>query len=347
MKALIMRLTQRISIESGGHTSIESLMFREFLLHKENFNEVYFCDKIIRNNADNYVDIFTVDLNNYDVIYIMNSPANFFGGIISEDTIEKFKKISKFNGKIYYVINDPKLFYVDTAIRALKKKQLTEIEYNNFNDKISNMKVIFTGTDYELFESMIKHRKNFYKLKFEKNISLFEFTFLNYNFNKNVIQFNKEKEFDLVYYGDNRGGYRDRKLKQYFDNNILKTKTIGLKKDYRDNYKLKKIKNNQLSNEMQDCYSSLILGDKEHNNNWITYRFFEGILAKVIIFIDIEYDTEQKYLESDLLKSLCYVSSPEQIRKNIQYILDNNLYDKIIELQLKELEKYNYLKINN
>lgn len=345
MKALIMRLTQRISIESGGHTSVESLMFREYLIKKEGFNEVYFCDKIIRNNADNYVDVFKTDLNNYDVVYLTNSPANFFGGIIGEDTIEKFRKIGKFNGKLFYVINDPKIYFVDTAIRALQKGQLTETEYADFNLRISRMKVIFTGTDYKLYESMIENKKNFYRLDFEKNIPLFEFTFINYNFNKNVLSFNKEKEFDLVYYGDNRGGYRDKKLKQYFNNELLKTKTIGLRNDYINNLKLSKIRNDQLSNEMQDCYASLIIGDKEHNNNWITYRFFEGILAKIIIFIDIEYDTYKKYLENPILKKLCYISGPDDIKTKLRWIKENNYYEKIIELQLRELDKYNYLKI--
>lgn len=345
MKALIMRLTQRISIESGGHTSIESLMFREYLLNKEGFNEVYFCDKIIRNNADNYVDVFKTDLNDYDVVYLTNSPANFFGGVIGEDTIEKFRKIGKFNGKLFYVINDPKIYYVDTSKRALENGQLTQEEYDNFNEKIKRMKIIFTGTNYGLYESMIKNKSNFYKLEFEKNIPLFEFTFINYNFNKNVLSFSREKEFDLVYYGDNRGGYRDKKLKQYFNNDILKTKTIGLKDDYLNNTKLKKIRNDQLSNEMQDCYASLIIGDKEHNNNWITYRFFEGILAKVIIFIDLDYDTEKKYLDDELLKQFCYVKSPDEIDDKLEFINKNNLYEKIIELQLKELNKYNYLKI--
>lgn len=344
MKALIIRLTQRISIESGGHTSVESLMFREYLLKKEGFNEVYFCDKIIRNNADNYVDIFTTNLNDYNVIYLMNSPANFFGGIIGKDTIEKLIKIGKFNGKLFYVINDPKIYYVDISKRALEKGQITKDEFNSFNEKIKEMKVIFTGTDYKLFESFIYNKSNFFKLEFEKNIPLFEFTFVNYNFNKNVISFNKNKEFDLCYYGDNRGGYRDKKIKQYFNNDILKTKTIGLKSDYINNLKLSKIRNDKLSNEMQDCYASLIIGDKEHNSNWITYRFFEGILSGVILFIDEDYDINKNYLKNPILQKICYVKSPEDIRKRIDYIKENNLYNKIIKLQKEELKRYDYLK---
>lgn len=339
-----MRLTQRISIESGGHTAVESLMFREYLLKRENFDEVYFCDKIIRNNADNYVDIFKTDLNNYDVVYLTNSPANFFGGVIGEDTIEKFRKIGKFNGKLLYVINDPKIYYVDTSKRALEKGQLTEEEYNNFNKKIKEMKVIFTGTDYNLFENLISNKSNFFKLEFEKNIPLFEFTFVNYNFNKNVLSFRSEKKFDLVYYGDNRGGYRDKKLKQYLNNEILKTKTIGLRDDYINNLKLSKIRNDQLSNEMQDCYASLVIGDKEHNNNWITYRFFEGILSGVILFIDEDYDINKNYLKNPILQKICYVKSAEDIKKRLEYINENNLYNQIIKLQKEELKRYDYLK---
>lgn len=345
MKALIMRLTQRISIESGGHTSVESLMFREYLLHREGFDEVYFCDKIVRNNADNYLDIFKTNLNDYDVVYLMNSPANFFGGVIKQDCLEKFKKISEYNGKLLYVLNDPKLYFVDVVKKAMEKKLVSEQLYNNFLERIKKMRVIFTGSNYELYKRYFINRSNFFDLEFEKNIPLFEFTFINYNFNKNVLSFNTEKNIDLVYYGDTRGGYRDKKLKQYFDNDILTTKTIGLKQDFKNNIKLDKVRNDLLSNEMQSCYGSLVIGDKEHNDNWITYRFFEGILAKIIIFIDIEYDPHKRYLDNPILKKLCYVSGPDDIKVKLQWIKENNYYEKVIELQTKELDKYNYLKI--
>lgn len=345
MKSLIIRLNQRITIEQGGHVAIESLYFRDYLMKVEKIDEVYFCDKIVRNNADNYLNVFTTDFNDYDSIYIMNSPANFFGGVIGDDTIEKFKKISNYKGNIFYVLNDPKIYFVNTAERAFKTNKINENDYNNFIEKISKMRVIFTGQDYELYESLIKDKSNFFKLEFEKNIPLFEYMFINYNFNK-IENTKKEKTFDLIYYGDNRGGYRDKLIKSYFDNDILNTKTVAFKNNFKNNSSIDKVRNEELSSEMQDCFGNLVIGDKEHNNNWITYRFFEGILANVINFIHIDYDKDKKYYKNELLKKLCYVRDSFDVEVSIDYIKKNNLYDEIVRLQHEELNKYNYLKNN-
>jgi hypothetical protein len=350
MKALIIRLNLKLSIEANSAGSIEAIYLREYLLKQKGYSEVYFCDKKVRDKNPNYIDLFDTDFNEYDSIFITNSALNFFGGVVKDEVIEKVKKVANFNGEIYYVLCDPKLFLKNTAEKIKDRNEvyngdrLSKEDADKFTEKISKSTLIFTGSDYSYFAKQIENKEKKYYVKLSKieHWPLFEFLFVNYKFNEENL--NNEKEFDLVYYGSDRGSYRNKIIEKYFNNDILKTNIVGFNKEFKNNTCFDFIHNDKLANHINKSLGSLIIGDKEHNSNWITYRFFEGILSGVILFIDEEYDINKNYLKNPILQKICYVKSAEDIKKRLDYIKDNNLYNQIIKLQKEELKRYNYLK---
>ena len=125
-----------------------------------------------------------------------------------------------------------------------------------------------------------------------------------------------EKEWDLVYYGDNRGSFRENQLRKYFPsdtNNLL----IGYKSDKVPANFIKKLKHEDLMSELDKVKVSLITGDEEHLNNVTTYRFYETLASSCLAAIQIEYDPDKQLIQDPVLRDLLYVSSKEDIKRLI------------------------------
>ena len=95
-----------------------------------------------------------------------------------------------------------------------------------------------------------------------------------------------------------------------------------------------------LYDELKYCWSSLVIGDKYHENTWLTSRFYENIIYGLINFIDIEFDINKKIYQSELLKKYLYVKGSDDLVHKLNKIKNNpDLYKKIIEEQSKILGK--------
>ncbi len=346
MKIGIITINNRIIVDKHNIRSIEIIYLKKYL--ENNNNSVFYISKKTNKekNLNDYLDIKDVNLNDFDEIYIHNSNCNFFGGIVDDYTIIIIKKINEFNGNIYYVITDPKLKFVNFAKIIYERinikgnikgcENFSKKDYNDFTEKIKNIKAVWTGKDYNLFCNLLKETD--LKLDFGFNIPLFQ---LIYTEEEYTLDETKNKIYDICYYGNNRGGYRSKKLNYYFNNNFFSKYIIGFESNYPKTKSIKYINNSILLSEVNKSYCSLVIGDKEHNNNIITARFFENIKAKVVSFIDLDYDCEKTLYKSERLKKIVYVESPEELSDKIKFIKQHkNLYDFIINEQFKELENY-------
>ena len=99
-----------------------------------------------------------------------------------------------------------------------------------------------------------------------------------------------------------------------------------------------KVNHQSLLTYINKAKYNLCISDKGHGNNWITYRFLEGIVCNTINFIDLKYDDRTLY-KNELLKELCYVTSIADIYKSIEYIEYYDLYDEIVRLQHIEFSR--------
>ena len=138
--------------------------------------------------------------------------------------------------------------------------------------------------------------------------------------------------------------YSCNSLISYSDgNNDLNKLLIWCDYKLQNTTNLSKVKHIDLPEYINNSFWNLVIWDKWHNSNRITYRWFEWILCNTVNFIDIEYDLEKNYYQNELLREYCYVNSWEDIKNKIEKIKEQWLYETIIELQHKELERYKYL----
>jgi hypothetical protein len=334
MKALIVTINNRINLEEKNIRSLEVIYLRKYLLR--NFDEVDYGSRWTKKEKDieNYYDIGDINVDKYSALFIHNSNCNFFGGIIKDEVIETIKVINKFEGPIYYVITDPKLKFVPFAdiIHKRKPDKLTKQDVEIFNSK--KIKALWTGRDYDLYCSNLKE----IVLPFESNIPLFEMIFKD-KFEK-IEKSELPPIFDLCYYGNNRGGYRKKMLDHYFKGGFLKSYFIGFDPGYKNTSFIGYVDNKKLANEVQKAKASIVIGDKEHNDNIITARFYENIIFNILSFIDINYDTKKVLYVDPMLQELMYVGSIFDIINSLNTIKREGLYDVIIDKQTKELERH-------
>ena len=69
---------------------------------------------------------------------------------------------------------------------------------------------------------------------------------------------------------------------------------------------------------LKDGLATCIIGDKWYEGRHITQRIYEGILAGVITFIDVDFDPQRKIFEKNKkLQDFLYVSSRRELEDKI------------------------------
>jgi len=343
MKAAIITINNRINLEEKNIRSLEVIYFRKYLLTK--FDEVDYVSSKTKKEVyiKEYKDINDVKASDYDALYIHNSNPNLFGGVLKEDVIKNIKFINAFSGNIGYLITDPKLNFVNFAKRFFDRQEkgtakcdvkLTRKDVDTFTRVSQSIKAIWTGRDYELY--MSKFKSSEIKLEFGYNVKLFESIYEDKLNNKGEYP-DMVKEYDLCYYGNNRRGYRSKRLRDYFVDSPLKNYFIGYEPGFKCNF-IKYVDQKLLHREIRKAKASIVIGDKEHNNNIITARFYENIIYGVISFIDKDYDPEKRLYKNELLQQILYVDDWRGIKYALNRIEEEGLYDEIIRLQKEELK---------
>jgi hypothetical protein len=148
-------------------------------------------------------------------------------------------------------------------------------------------------------------------------------------------------QYDLVYYGNNRGTERDKIIKSIFSDNDFKVVTWGYDVDWENTTVNKYCSHEELFKNMcTNAYATVIMGDVTHNNNIRTARFFESMLLDVVGFIWCDYDKDKKFVENEELKDFIYFSNNEELKEKLAKIKsDTKFYKHIIELQRKEIKR--------
>lgn len=320
MKGII-RLFSNIQCNNNNHSGLEAT----YLSNKYN---LFYIGKKNRNNKhiENFLDIDEIDLKNFDKIFLQLSQPNFFGGVLSEDTLSKIKKISLYKKKIGILCNDPRIKPVNAA-KVINERfnLLTQEHINGFENLLTNATYLFPGKNLNKFFNDTKYN-NFIYFDYFKQIF------------KNKIQEPKytqqEKKYNIVYYGDKRGSYREKQLRKYMPNN-LNNLLIGYKTNKIESTFIKKLKHKDLLNKLNECKVSLILADEEHEDNVVTFRFYETLASNCLAAIPIEYDPNKDLIQDKTLKDILYVTNKEDVL-NL-----SKMYSKeLIEKQHKEYLKH-------
>ena len=372
LKTAIVCLGNRISLTAKNVRSVDLEYLREYILKILGRAEVDFVSKKTSKEKDItfFKDIFSTDLNDYDEIFIYNAPYNLFGGVISDEQIELMKKLYSYEkgGKMWYVLADPKMPYRCFAnfllprVKADKLKyeknsaaeKLTEEWLSDWSKKVSSkIDIAFTGKDYDKYFNLYVNGKEDNNFTVYKNLNpdydwfflkLFEYYSVKEEIDLKLQDYDySEKEYDIVYFGNNRQNERNKIIKKLLNNAEIKKLFIGFDPELENCDSLDYVKHSELFPLIgKKCFSTVILVDNLHNGNIKTARFFESMLLDTVAFISTTYDPDKEFITNEFLKDFIYISDSNELNEKIKLIKsDKELYKKIVKLEREEILNQN------
>lgn len=273
------------------------------------------------------------NINYYDKLLILNDSVNMFGGLEIKTMTTIFKLLHKFNNQIYYILTDLSLPFID-YYKLIKSKP-----WNNYNEddfKLQNEIIILSQSwNIDLVKKLHKNIcvKNIIYVPFEQWKVFTESSITNCN-----------RYIDLIYGGSFRTGRREEKFKDYFfDKEDINITIYGNMKlsQFKDIPNitpkfLGKIPNNKVINMNSNSLTTILLGDKNYNNNIITLRYIEALLSNTICFIDLDFDINQNIIDCKYL----YVKNGKELINKIKELKTNKeLYNKLLIIQNNKLQQ--------
>lgn len=318
-----------------------------------------------------YKDINKTDLNDYDEVWVYAEPFNAFGGVIADSAITLIEKIANYNNTLYCIVADPKILCTNYAqylklrvdAKSLKNEnglydRMTDNVVEEYTKRWNNVIVAFGGRNYEMlytkYMDNIKTKKDYSPHKCLPTkvdgtydwvvFPIFDYYALNEKYEDKIKEYSFNRKYDLVYFGNNRGGDRNKKLKKYFDLEDLNVYLIGFDMNFKNcNHDCHKkyVKHDELFPMIcENAYATVVVGDVLHDNNFATTRFFEAMLLDVVGFIDESYDPEHKFIRNEELAKFIYINNGEQLKSRINEIKNNEtLFRSIITLEREEVSR--------
>lgn len=370
-KAAVVMLNGRLNFHTTEVTPVELLNVKR-LLEETYLRKVEFVSHKTRKDRDNpdYKDISETKLSDYDEVYIFNTGVNVFGGVFNYACLQTFKQLLDFKGTIYYVLSDPR-FPCKNIAHYMRKKLVKNggfLKTDNKKDKetklvtfedcdkytnevFPNIITAFNGFDYELFLKQYakKHRKMSPAFVLPQKHDWCEFTYFQF-FGKKLLddkslQLNfpyEGKKYDLCYYGVNRRNERNLLIADLYSPASLSKLFIGFDGVKLDNMvRIERTAREDLfSTIAKNCLATLVIADNYHNNNCITFRFYEAMLLDCVALIYSDFDTERKLVENEFLKEFIYIKTKEDVEDRIKRLRESKeLYEKVIKLQRKEIHR--------
>lgn len=346
MKIALMSPFSRIIINKKSVRSWEALLLEKLV--SDYGDDLYYISKKTKDELDNknYIDIFSLqNLDSFDLVIIHNFNSNIFGGIVSNMTIKFIQLLADYKGKIGYYITDPKLKYFNIPNYLISRPNLY-IEKIDGKPVSSNDLLIWKSKFIELEKRMIAFFTGYdYKPIYGLNekcevrmLPIFDLILSSQSISQSI---DENYIYDIVYYGDNRGSYRNNKILKYLNSENIKSLLIGFELPRLINCTFKnKVPHQELKSAVSQCLSSLVIGDKEHENAFVTFRFYENIVNNVVSFIDIDYDNQKKLFKNQALKDFNYIYNSYDLADKLNLLRsDFNFRKTILKLQREEYVK--------
>lgn len=301
-----------LTYNDKNHRGLEAMFFKKLMEEKgAQVDCVGYKNKNVK-DFDFYVDYRDTDFSEYGAVIIQLSTANFFGGVMGEHCEKICNDLANYSGKIYMLVNDPRIPPMNYAKVISDRFGLCTESITAWDSIIRSATYLFPGKDVSKYLGWTP--ENWMQLDWFTYIFKHRFT-LSESFDLSGCS-EVEKKWDLVYYGDNRGAFRENQLRKYFPsdtNNLL----IGYKSQKVPAEFIKKLKHDDLMIELDQVKVSLITGDEEHLNNVITYRFYETLASSCLAAIQIEYDPEKRLIQDPVLRDLLYVKNQDDVKRLI------------------------------
>ena len=321
----------------GFYKMLELAGVTPYYLKQTNFNEI---NTITLNEIS--------DINDFDYVFLYNYNINFYGGIENSFIINCIHLLSKYKKDIYYLLVDMGIFFKQLGSAILNKPWDSVKNLEEKDITLNNIVYISQGYDLDLINTLkqgkgvISNSTKYYPLQV---MSLFnkDIKFDDYSFNR---------DYDLYYGGSFRSGRRESQFIDYFFNKNINAALFGSIsendfKDYTGKYPIfnGKVKQNLIIDENKKGLATIILSEKNYNNNMITLRLYESLLADMVVFIDNKFDSKHIIFKDPELKEFNYVKSGKELEEKILKLKnDRDFLYNIIMKQRKEFNERLFVK---
>ena len=313
------------------------------LLYELGYDVDYLKNKYMCPDREYYNIVVKPDINSYDKVFLYNFQPNFYGGKYNSFIIDIYFLLAKYTGNIYYM-------FVDCGIKfkQIFPSQILRWDIFKKNPKstytINNIIYMSQGYDFNITKKTIGHVNGVNK-DVIKYFPFYLTTLLYDNISLSPI-YNYPREFDLYYGGSFRKGNRtDKFIKYFFNNTNIRVGLYGTieSKNFVDIADISRVKFNppviqqEIIEENKKGFATIVLSENKYNNNMLTLRIFESILANMVVFIDEPFDSNHViYKNYPILEKYVYVNTGKELEdKIIELKTNKELYNAIINEQHK------------
>lgn len=278
-----------------------------------------------------------------DVHLCFNGVFNAFGGQVSEEAFFSYRMLNMTSKPLIYAVTDTAIPIGDMGgwIRNAQGKGAycgVSPEAHDFDPK--RIYCLTQVYDLEKMKKLWKPEQNAFGAygHFPFEMTVLSRKGLQININENPTT-------DLLYFGNARGGKRDKKFIKYYCNqkdlkvdvygNGWKPEKFPAGPDFLgklDMYEL----HYKINASLAHCYIS---DPKNEGTIWTT-RFYEAIMNRTVLFIDEANDIDHQRFKNPFF----YVSSAEELRHKV-LMLKNDPHCRKAMLDEQFMDMHNHLKV--
>jgi hypothetical protein len=211
-------------------------------------------------------------------------------------------------------------------VRTRFPEQMSQEAVDSFENRLNTIKIFSGSTDYEQIETGHSRVVEYWPFV--------EFSVANY-FDGYSRKFGTSgKMFDFVYFGNKK---RKARITNFLkDDDKLSKMIIGFEIEDMKSYEPVSVE--ELPFLVEKAWFTIVMGDKNHNNNFTALRFFQSLNFNTFTFILNEFDIGKKLIMDKELKELMYVENFDDIVKKSEFVKLN--FERLIEKQRAEIENY-------
>lgn len=219
----------------------------------------------------------------------------------------------------------------------------------NFVDKFKGKK-IFILTD----KLLIPDKKYLSRCKILSQFSSNKSCGINYNNKYHYFNFQKfpllngikskikdNVDINLIYYGGLRNNLRLKNICKYYKNidkcNIYTKSELINSKFFGKTKILNRLPHPEILKKINNSLCTVVVGDN-NVKNYITQRFYESLLMKTLVFVDVKLDEGKKLFEGIKNKNYFYVKNKFELKRKIKNLKNNDFRRDMINEQ-QELVK--------
>lgn len=317
MKIAILNLSNNIAKPSTV-SSFETIAYAEML--RTLGSEV----TIISRTVSDYTIAFNQvhDINDYDRLIVVNGAINFFGGVENPVIIENYKLMAKYKSTIYYMFTDFRLAFKQLW-PAIEKRGWGHTREDVWVD--APFVILSQGRD--LAKTLDAHAKSDMNIKTAVYAPLERYKLESPDVENMLVKMVDTPDSQLVYGGSFRSGKRVKDLIEYFFNTsydaelfgTIKFKQFKLDETGEEPTFTGKVKPQEMISKLSTGVCTLILGDAEYLDNFVTLRVWEAAMSGSIVLIDEKFDP-QHLIFPDSIDQFRYVNNSDDVAEVLEHI---------------------------